>query len=242
MLLIIQTGDPVAEAQVFGTFADWFINGTGLAKDQVNLVDVHKGETLPSFNRKDWSAVVVTGSASMVTEQLSWMKQTQAWLTHAFAHDLPTLGVCFGHQLIADLLGGQVDYNPLGRNMGLSQFELNSAGKQDYLLGHLSSSGGFNTLASHQQCVTELPSDVSLLGSCVMDTNHAFRYKDHVWGVQFHPEWSPQIMAAYLEARESELTHEGFSPVSMIDQLKACQEAESILKRFVAFAVQHKSH
>ncbi|TDR23635.1 glutamine amidotransferase [Marinicella litoralis] len=241
LFLIIQTGDPVPKAKAVGSFADWFMAGMGLATNQVQVVDVHKGEELPAFDSEDWTAVLVTGSASMVTEQLDWMKQTQRWLTEAFAAELPTLGVCFGHQLIADLLGGQVDYNPLGRHMGLSALTLNDAGRQDKLLGKLSPNNVFNTFVSHQQNVLQLPQCVTLLGSCENDSNHVFRYKDHVWGVQFHPEWDQSIMRTYIEAREKALLEEGFDPASMAAQLTDCDEAESLLKHFAAFSQQRKS-
>lgn len=241
MFLIIQTGDPVPRAHALGSFADWFMQGMDLLENQVSVVDVHKGEVLPSFHSKNWTAVVVTGSAFMVTEQLAWMKQTQQWLQQAFESGVPTLGVCFGHQLIADMLGGQVAYNPLGRHMGISQFTLNEAGKQDSLLGHISPTNAFNTLVSHQQNVISLLDNVTLLGSCDKDSHHAFRYKSHVWGVQFHPEWNQNIMKIYIEERETVLIQEGFNPTSMVAQLKNCDQAGSVLKLFVDFATNKTS-
>ncbi len=227
-------------AQSIGNFADWFMAGMGLTTDQVTVVDVHKGESLPCFSSQNWTAVVVTGSASMVTEHCEWMLQTQHWLAQIFAHDVPTLGVCFGHQLIADMLGGQVDYNPLGRHMGISQFILNPQGQQDMLLGDLSATNTFNTFVSHQQNVISLPACVTLLGSCENDSNHAFSYQNYIWGVQFHPEWSQEIMRSYLKQRETVLIKEGFNPTLMAAQLSDCDEAGSLLKQFTDLAVQRK--
>jgi len=240
MFLIIQTGDPVPRAHAIGDFASWFIQGMRLDGTQVTTVDVHKGAVLPAFDSQNWTAVIVTGSAYMITEHLVWMNQTQQWLAKAFEAGVPTLGVCFGHQLIADMLGGQVGYNSLGRHMGISRFTLNQAGQQDPILGSLSPSHTFNTLVSHQQHVISLPDHVTLLGSCDQDSNHAFRYKTHVWGVQFHPEWSQKIMQIYIEEREDALLKEGFNPASMIAQLERCEEAGSLLKQFAEFALQQK--
>ncbi len=236
MFLIIQTGDPVEKVQTPGSFADWFVAGMGLHEEQVKVVNVHKGEQLPDYNSIDWTAVIVTGSVAMITEQLAWMKHTQRWLAHAFTHDLPTLGVCFGHQLIADMLGGKVGYNPLGRHMGVSQFTLNDNGLKDDLLGSLTTTNSFNTFVSHQQNVIELPDDVTLLGSCPVDLNHAFRYKQHIWCVQFHPEWTANIMQGYIKQRQDVLAQEGFNPTEMVSQLGECKVADNLLKRFAKLA------
>lgn len=235
-MIIIQTGDPVRSAyEQFGNFSDWFIKGLGLPDDQVQVINVHQGETLPQLADTLTSGVLVTGSAAMVTEHTDWMTQTQQWLETCFELNVPTLGVCFGHQLIADILGGRVDYNPQGRHMGLSAFNLTPVGQQDWLLGGLNQSQGFNTFVSHLQSVLSLPESVAVLGSCEVDANHAFCYQEHIWGVQFHPEWSSAIMAAYLQARSDDLVQEGFNPTEMIDRLKPCNEAERLLHRFATY-------
>jgi GMP synthase (glutamine-hydrolysing) len=239
MFLIIQTGDPVKLAvDQFGGFADWFIRDLGIKAEQALVVNVHQGQLLPDIKTVDLSAVIVTGSASMVTEHTDWMLYTQKWLESALAKKTPTMGVCFGHQLLADLLGGQVDYNLNGRNMGVSACHLNDAGKNDILFSGLSQSNSFNTFVSHQQSVQILPKSVTLLGSCELDKNHVFRYQNHVWGVQFHPEWNQDIMRTYIQQRKSALMSEGFDPDLMQAQLEPCPEAESLLAKFALLAGQ----
>jgi GMP synthase (glutamine-hydrolysing) len=231
MILIIQTGDPVALAEPYGSFADYFINGMEVTSDQVKVVDVHRGQRLPDINQSI-RGIIITGSAAMVTEQASWMLQTQRWLEKAIEEKIPTLGVCFGHQLLADMLGGEVGYNPLGRNMGHSVCRLTEAGQQDHLLNHLSDQTSFNTLVSHQQAVLKLPQSVTLLATCDKDNNHVFRYQDHVWAVQFHPEWTKEIMQAYIKQRQQDLRDENLNPDLMVEQLQPSDNARQLLVNF----------
>lgn len=232
MFLIIQTGDPVELAKPYGGFADYFINGMQLDPGEVQVVNVHQGEALPNCSATFFNGVVITGSASMVTDCEDWVVTTQHWLEQAFKHQIPVLGVCFGHQLLAGMLGGQVGFNPKGRHMGISVCRLNHAGKQDELLGQLTAADYFDTFVSHQQAVITAPESVKVLASCEYDINHAFRYQTNVWGVQFHPEWTQPIMTAYIKQRQAELIKEGFDTEAMMAQLKPCKTAWQLLVDF----------
>lgn len=231
MLLIIQTGDPVKQAP--GRFSDWFIEGCGIDASAAQVVDVHRGESLPDPNwtQDHINQVIITGSPSMVTDGDGWLRQTQRWLEAFLNSQKPVLGVCYGHQLLADMLGGTVANNPLGRHMGLSLCQLTSAAKNDRLLG--ATPNPIPTLVSHLQSVTQLPESATRLARCERDPNHAFVCDDHIWGLQFHPEWSPEIMQHYLLARQADLIAEGFDPEHMTAELVPCSDAAKTLKRFI---------
>lgn len=230
MILIIQTGDPLPLARPYGRFSDWFIDGLGITDQQAKVVDVHQQQTLPRPDLEALTGVVITGSAAMVTEQADWMIDTQRWLEQAMAQEVPVLGVCFGHQLLADMLGGKVDYNPKGRHMGLARVALEATAAEDELLQD--SPGSLDVLVSHQQVVLALPETATILAQTDMDPNHAFRCGERVWGLQYHPEWSPQVMQAYIEERSAQLSQEGFDPQQMKQALKPCTEARAVLRRF----------
>lgn len=234
MILIIQTGDPVSAAQQkYGTFDQWFTQGMGLPQSFVKVINVHQQQQLPELSQVDEiNGIIITGSPAMVTDKNDWLLDTQRWLEVALEQQTPTLGICFGHQLLADLWGGKVDYNVQGRNLGLSQFTLTQAAQSDDLLGHLHQQKSIPTFASHLQHVKNLPTSAVRLGSCEIDENHAFRIGNHIWGLQFHPEWNAAITQTYIEARINDLQQEDFNPKTMIQALRPCSEAHNLLAIF----------
>ena len=80
------------------------------------MANVDGGDALP--RREGFAGVIVTGSAAMVTERADWSERSADWLREA-AHDgMPLFGICYGHQLLAHALGGEVGYNPAGPRDG----------------------------------------------------------------------------------------------------------------------------
>ena len=120
-ILLIKTGATIPETrEEFGDFEDWFERGLGMpGMEQVN---VYSGEQ-PS-DPGEYSGVVVTGSAAMVSHRHDWSERTGEWLAKAVHGGMPVLGVCFGHQLMAHALGGVVGPNPNGRQIGTQPIEI----------------------------------------------------------------------------------------------------------------------
>lgn len=229
-LLIIQTGDAVPTARPLGNFNDWFARAAGRPATTIN---VHHGQALPQIepSKKQYAHLIITGSAAMITDHLDWMKSTMKWLEQVVP-DVPTLGVCFGHQMLTDLLGGTVQYNPKGRNMGLDHCHLTDVGMTHPLFQDMNHPT-FPTWVSHLQSVTTPPLGSHILATSEKDPHHAFQYGDHCFALQFHPEWTGPIMAAYLKARSEDLTKEGFDVPWMLSQTSQVLNTEKIIERFV---------
>ena len=119
--LILETGQPVASMRRHGGFPHWIRTAAGLPRDAAVVVDVERGDALPS--RDGFAGVIVTGSGAMVTDRHDWSERTAAWLGEAAQAGLPLLGICYGHQLIAHALGGEVGWHPRGREMGTVEVE-----------------------------------------------------------------------------------------------------------------------
>jgi len=199
-LVIIKTGDTIPSLRALrGDFEDWILAGMGLEAAQAEVVDVAAGQPLPQPTQA--GGIVITGSHDMVTDRLEWSEQTASWLSDAVASGTPTLGICYGHQLLAHALGGRVDWNPRGKEMGTTSVTLLDAAFQDPLLGGLPAT--IDVHLAHSQSVLSLPPGAVHLAANPWDRYQAFRVGDCAWGVQFHPEFDAGIMRAYAAIEES---------------------------------------
>lgn len=112
-------------------------------------------------------------------------------------HRLPLLGVCYGHQLMAYALGGEVGDNPRGWERGLQTVCLSAA--SDALPSALPPS--FSAWLSHRQSVLTPPAGSQVLAGSALDPCQIIRYSERALSVQFHPEFTADIMQACLRNR-----------------------------------------
>ena len=119
-------------------------------------------------------------------------------VSYALAEDIPLLGVCFGHQLIAEMLGGNVTRDEEQQKSGSFEVVLTDSGKSDPLFGDLPAS--FTAQYAHADSATALPEGATLLASSSCCRFSALRYGKRAYTVQFHPELTAEQAAARLEA------------------------------------------
>ena len=235
--LIVETGQPVASMRRHGSFAHWIRVAAGLGRDEAVVVDVvgldgNGAAALPS--REGFAGAIVTGSAAMVTERHGWSERSADWLREAAHAGMPLLGICYGHQLLAHALGGEVGNNPAGREMGTVCLELTAPAESDPLFSALPSR--FPAQATHLQSVLRLPDGATVLASSAQDATHAFRWGEQAWGLQFHPEFSTTHMRGYIRARADALASEGRCGKQLAREVSAAPQARRLLRRFVRHA------
>ena len=230
--LILQTGQPIAPMRRHGSFAHWIRVAAGLARDEAVVVDVQGGDDLP--RRDGFAGAIITGSGAMVTDRHDWSERSADWLRDAAHAGMPLLGICYGHQLLAHALGGEVGDNPAGREMGTVCVDLHDDARHDPLFAGLPPR--FAAQATHLQSVLRPPADAVVLAGNAHDACHAFRWGDAAWGVQFHPEFAAGHMRGYIRARADALASEGVDPVVLARQVRAAPAARRVLRRFVAHA------
>lgn len=230
--LIIETGQPVPSMRRYGGFPHWIRVAAGLAQRDVEIVDVEQGASLPVVD--GYAGVIVTGSGAMVTERAAWSERCAAWLRDAIGAGAPVLGICYGHQLIAHALGGEVGVNPRGREMGTFEIETTAAAHGDAVLGAVGAR--FLAQTTHLQSVLRLPDGATVLAHSALEPHHAFRCGDRVWGVQFHPEFSATHMRGYIRARSGALYRDDLDPVALVAAVRATPDARAVLQRFVRVA------
>jgi len=227
--VIIKLGDTLPElAAQKGDFEDWILRGMGLTRSQVRIVDPTRGEALPAPGTI--AGAVLTGSHAMVTDHVPWSERTASWLRDIVAVRVPVLGICYGHQLLAYALGGEVGPNPHGSEMGTVEAWLTEAGQADSLLGDLEDT--IHVHASHAQTVLRLPKGATLLATSAMDRALAFALDGSVWGVQFHPEFDAEIATAYLKTFGELLEADGQDPRALAAACARSSPAAVLLSRF----------
>ncbi|HVP17927.1 MAG TPA: glutamine amidotransferase [Spirochaetia bacterium] len=193
-LFIIKTGATMPSLKdQRGDFEDWILAGMEIPAAETEVVDIAADQPLPEPGSA--AGIVITGSHDMVTDHRDWSERGAGWLLQVVSRGIPTLGVCYGHQLLAYALGGRVDYNPRGQEMGTTEISLLEPAFNDELLGGLPPT--FKAHVCHSQSVLRLPQGAVRLAASAWDANQAFRVDDCAWGVQFHPEFDAHIMRAY---------------------------------------------
>ncbi|MFC7204884.1 type 1 glutamine amidotransferase [Haloferax namakaokahaiae] len=188
--------------------------------------DVTEGNLPAHF---DYDGVVVTGSSSSVYWDDEWIQDLVSWVADADERGLPILGVCFGHQVVAEALGGTV------ADMG--DFELGyshiSRTDDDELLSGISED--FLVFTSHGDVVTDLPPGATLLAENEYGV-HAFR-RNHAFGVQFHPEYDMQTAEKIARSKDFLPDEQIQSVLDGItaENFDAACEAKRLFDNFVAY-------
>jgi len=227
-ILIVKLGSTIpALAESQGDFEDWIARGLGREPGQIEVADPRVAP-LPDAAR--FSGVILTGSHSMVTDRETWSEQTARWIPAVLQTRTPVLGICYGHQLIAHALGGDVGVNPQGREFGTVEIVLHESARTDPLFTDLPDR--FGAHASHTQSVLRLPPGAVCLASSDRDPHHAYRLGESTWCVQFHPEFDVAAVRSYIGQCADALRDQGDDPDRLRDAVAETPWAESLLKRF----------
>jgi GMP synthase (glutamine-hydrolysing) len=142
---------------------------------------------------QSFDGIIISGSQSSVyDEDRPWIRQLSRWTEGALADDLPILGVCWGHQLLAQVLGGTVKGGSY--ELGYVQVEQEVS---DPIWDGIPNP--FTVFATHSDHVVELPSNATLLASNETGVQ-AFRVGS-AYAVQFHPEYDRRTALAMIDSK-----------------------------------------
>jgi len=235
-VLIIKLGDTLPDlAERKGDFEDWFMKPFHEVDLATRVIDPRRGEALPLPT--ECAGILVTGSHAMVTDQADWSRTTAAWLPGAVAAKVPLLGVCYGHQLLADAMGGIVANHPQGTEMGTVDIALTPEAESDSLFK--TSPAVIKVHASHSQTVKRLPPDAVLLAANAWEPHHAFSIGECAWGIQFHPEFDADIMRSYIHAYKDYLISEGQDADQLLQQIEETPYSRQVLEQFVQIILEN---
>lgn len=229
-LYIINTGRTFADVEEdFGNFDQWTLAVLGPLNIPVQTIFVD-GPAMELPGTEMIAAVVITGSHSMVTDREPWSEKIIGWLPQVVKEGVPVLGICYGHQMLARAMGGEVCYHPGGIEAGTRTIAVFDAAASDRLFGELPKKFAGHTV--HSQSVLTLPPGAIALAGNSHEPHHAVKYGENAWGVQFHPEFSPSIMMRYLRNMEGEIEKGGMDPKLLMNLVTDTPEAESLGRHF----------
>lgn len=227
-IAVLITGDPVPRVlESRGDFEGIFrelLEGT--FDGEVIGYDIREGEFPPLD--EELKALIITGSAANVPDQEPWMVVAQEWLRVVVPTGVPTFGVCFGHQLLAQALGGEVQLNPRGREMSTVLVERSG---ESLIFDGVDER--FQANACHVDTVVALPEGAEPLATSAGDDHQCIRFSDTCYGVQFHPEFDSEVMKGYVEARAELIAAEGLDPDAMLARASDTPMSGQVLRNFV---------
>jgi len=191
-LAILETGRPPGDlAQRFGTYPEMLeeLLGDGFG---VRSYDVQAGE-LPE-DPSAHGAYLITGSPAGVYDPLPWIAPLKHFIKSA-SH-CKMVGICFGHQVMAEALGGHVEKSEKGWGAGLHRYEI------DRIEPWMDGAKSISAPASHQDQVVVQPPSTEIVASSEFTPFAALAWTDRpAISFQFHPEFSPAFAKALIEKR-----------------------------------------
>jgi GMP synthase (glutamine-hydrolysing) len=228
-MLVVKTGHTYPEmVSRFGDFEAWVAACLDPSAATIETISPFAGEALPE--PLSVGGIIVTGSHDMVTDRQPWSEMTADWIKRAVESDVPLLGICYGHQLLAHAMGGAVADNPNGKEIGTVTISLTGHGRRDRLFAGMPAT--FAAHACHTQSVLRLPEGATLLASSAADAHHAFAIGKRAWGVQFHPEFSAQILRQYIQRAGEELGKQGDDIRGRLAAVQETPQSRALLRRF----------
>ena len=190
---ILQTGAPPAGLDHFGGYPAMFTRLLGEAAYDYAVYDVQAGHLPESADA--CPAYIVTGSASGVYEDLPWIAPLTAFLQQARGR-AALVGVCFGHQVMAQAFGGKVIKSPNGWGQGAHRYDVRR--NEPWLAGART----ITLPASHQDQVVELPPGAEVIAASEFSPFGMLAWRDQrAISLQLHPEFESDYAIALAETR-----------------------------------------
>lgn len=183
---ILQTGlAPDALMDEMGDYPDMFarlLDGNGFTFRTYKVVE---GEFPASV--KECEGWLITGSRYGTYEDHPWIPPLERFIHDSFAARVPMVGVCFGHQIIAQAMGGKVERYAGGWAVGATDYDF---GDQHMVLN-----------AWHRDQVTKAPKSAKVVARNDFCANAALLYDDCAFTVQAHPEFRPEFVDGLMKTR-----------------------------------------
>ncbi len=162
---------------------------------ELSVFDVKAGQYPDDIDHCD--AYISSGAAASVFDDEIWIKTFAQYLKHLYLAKKKFIGICFGHQMMAQAFGSEVKLAKNGWGVGVKQYELVT--KKHWMKPAVDT---INILVSHRDQVDSLPANAQLLAITPDCKIAMYQIGEHFLGLQGHPEFSVEYASALLDYRQ----------------------------------------
>ena len=170
---------------------------------QLSNYEVQTGEYPASIDECD--AYLITGSKVSAYDGLPWINELKIFIQSLHSHQKKLIGICFGHQLIAQALGGSVKRAKSGWHVGIHAAKL-----KQHANFFSNTDQAFNLIYNHQDQVVKMPDNFILLASCTACPIAMYSIADHILSFQGHIEFDVKYAKDLLSMRRDILGEEKY--------------------------------
>ncbi len=211
----------------------WFSN-TLNDVEGVELNTCHIEDDLDRALDRDVHGVIISGSPRNAWESEPETQNLLLFLRTCLMHRIPVLGVCYGHQLIARFLRGTVQPHPEGLQLNNTEIELTPAGRACQLFKGMRTK--FKAISGHADYVPDLPPNCQLLATSEHTRVQAFKFQNLLYGVQFHPEFTEDIIKFLWTPRVADWKDKvSFDLAGRIESMKDPSPTHTIIQNFANY-------
>ena len=218
---ILETGAPPADLNHrFGSYGDMFrqLLGPGY---RYTYYDVRTGRLPEAIGGHE--AYLITGSASGVYDGDPWIETLKAFVRELSGRT-PLVGICFGHQIMAEAYGGRVTKSPKGWGAGLHSYDI----KRRAAWMNSDSQSTLSIPVSHQDQIIDLPQDATVLAASEFTPYAVLEYPQRrAISFQGHPEFSPEYAEALIDLRRGSRYQQDFADAAAAS-LKKPNDAQRV--------------
>ena len=197
--------------------------GTWLIEDgaEIDVCRPWAGDEVPGLAAYD-GFVILGGSMGALDDATHpWLTTVKDRIREATHAGVPTLGVCLGHQLIAAALGGTVEVNPRGQQVGLYDVGWRPEARDDELVSGLSPS--MRGIQWNSDLVTALPEGAVALAETAEGELQVARFAPMAWGIQLHPEADEPVLQSWAAGDRDDHLERGIDQAAVLAEIDAAR-------------------
>ncbi|MCF7741007.1 MAG: type 1 glutamine amidotransferase [Candidatus Marinimicrobia bacterium] len=216
-ILVILTGSTYPKIRnSIGDFDSWIKQR---CYDLWSKWETQKIEDVKPDSITEYAGIILTGSHHTLTKKFHYLSRAEHILDTIVDQEIPTFGICFGHQLINKLFGGKIVRSPSGMEIGVVDIQLTLEGMSDRWFIN-SNTGKIKVYSCHHDIVIDPGVGMVQLAWNNSSIYQATAYEGFIRTVQFHPEFYKPILKAYIKKNIDKLKKQFSTPLHQVTSIQ----------------------